>query len=202
MTRIWALLVVLGFTGVVLSLSELRWFRRPSLADRLEPYAPARSRHHRSGILSVESFREVAGPLSRAVGERLARLFGVSEELETRLRRTHAAFGVTELRMRQAGWAVVAFIVGSLVSLALALPAAVATVAVLGTPVLAFLALEQQVARASARWQRRIFLELPVVAEQLGMLLSAGWSLGAAIGRIAERGSGACSSDLVRVRTR
>jgi tight adherence protein C len=70
---------------------------------------------------------------------------------------------------------------------------------VLGGPVLAFLVVEQRLATASARWQRRIFLELPVVAEQLGMLLGAGYSLGAALSRLAGRGSGACGRDLVRV---
>ena len=37
------------------------------------------------------------------------------------------------------------------------------------------------------------------VAEQLGMLMSAGWSLSAALNRVAERGSGNCSKDLTRV---
>ena len=79
------------------------------------------------------------------------------------------------------------------------LPAVVALLFVLGAPLLAFLVLEQQVAGESARWQRRIFLELPVVTEQLGMLLSAGYSLGAALNRIAPRGRGACGRDLARV---
>jgi Flp pilus assembly protein TadB len=70
---------------------------------------------------------------------------------------------------------------------------------VLGTPLLAFLLLEHQLARASAAWQRRIFLELPVVSEQLAMLLSAGFSLGAALNRVARRGRGATARDLERL---
>ncbi|MFS8586012.1 MAG: type II secretion system F family protein, partial [Acidimicrobiia bacterium] len=76
-------------------------------------------------------------------------------------------------------------------------PLALAFVA--GGPVLAFLLVEQRLATASARWQRRIELELPVVAEQLGMLLGAGYSLGSALGRLATRGAGACGRDLGRV---
>ena len=68
-----------------------------------------------------------------------------------------------------------------------------------GAPILTLLLLEQRVASASAAWQRRLFLELPTIAEQLGMLIAAGWSLSAAIGRIAARGSGNCSADLQRV---
>jgi Flp pilus assembly protein TadB len=69
----------------------------------------------------------------------------------------------------------------------------------LGAPLLAFLIPEQQLATQSTSWQRRVFLELPVVAEQLGMLLSAGYSLGSALNRLAERGRGACGRDLRRV---
>jgi len=58
------------------------------------------------------------------------------------------------------------------------------------------------VAAASKRWQREVFLELPVIAEQLGMLISAGWSLGAALARTADRGGGACANDLDRVMQR
>ena len=71
--------------------------------------------------------------------------------------------------------------------------------AVVGAPLLAFLVIEQQVITASTRWQRRLFLELPVVSEQIGMLLSAGYSLGGALERISRRGSGACARDLQRV---
>jgi len=59
-----------------------------------------------------------------------------------------------------------------------------------------FLVLEQRVAAQSAARQRRIFLELPVVSEQLAMLLTAGYSLGAALNRIALRGQGGCAEDL------
>ncbi|MEM9521528.1 MAG: type II secretion system F family protein [Actinomycetota bacterium] len=199
MSRIVVALGLVTFVGISLLLSELRWFRRPTLTDRLAPYAPGPARATRFGLLSVASFREVVGPLSQTVGARLAKTFGVSEELGTRLRRIHSPLDVTTFRVRQLAWALVAFALGAMFSVALGAPAPVAILAVLGLPILTFLLLEQQVAAASAAWQRRIFLELPVVAEQLGMLTSAGWSLGAALARIASRGSGACSADLERV---
>jgi hypothetical protein len=64
---------------------------------------------------------------------------------------------------------------------------------------LAFLVLEQQVATASDRWKRSVYLELPVVAEQVGMLLGAGYSLTAALDRVARRAQGAAAQDLRRV---
>jgi pilus assembly protein TadC len=41
-----------------------------------------------------------------------------------------------------------------------------------------------------------------VLAEQLAMLLSSGYSLGSALNRLAQRGKGACGRDLARVRAR
>ena len=150
----------------------------------------------------MASFRDVIGPLSRAVGERLAHMLGFDEDLQVRLVRVHSSLDVTGFRVRQLGFAISAMGVGTLTAVALAPRPGLSALLVLGSPVLAFLAVEQRLAAASKAWQRRIFLELAVVAEQLGMLISVGWSLGAAIGRIAERGSGACSQDLVRVQAR
>jgi pilus assembly protein TadC len=70
---------------------------------------------------------------------------------------------------------------------------------IVGAPLLAFLVFEQRLARASERWQRSLGLELPIVAEQLAMLLNAGYSLGAALGRLAERGRGCAGRDLAGV---
>jgi Flp pilus assembly protein TadB len=133
------------------------------------------------------------------VGEQAARAFGVTESLAVRLERVHSPLDVTAFRVRQLAWAVAGLVGAGVVAAAAGQSGPVALVFVLGGPVLAFLVVEQQLATASARWQRRIFLELPVVSEQLGMLLGAGYSLGAALSRLATRGTGACGRDLVRV---
>ncbi|MCQ3814698.1 MAG: type II secretion system F family protein [Acidimicrobiia bacterium] len=193
---------LLFFVGLVLLLSEHRWFKRPKLTDRLAPYAPGFAVLKRDGVFSVASFGEVVAPLSQLVGERIARVFGVSEELGIRLRRIHSPLDASTFRVRQVGWACAMFMLGVLGAVALRLPVIVAIPLVLGTPILVILILEQQVIKASAAWQRRLFLELPVVAEQLGMLTSAGWSLSASLQRVAHRGSGNCSADLERVMQR
>lgn len=191
-----------AFCGLTLLFSELRWFQQVGLVERLEPYSTARPRQLRGGVLSVVSFRDVIAPLSRTFGARLARLLGVDEELAIRLERIHSPLSVTELRVRQVGGSAVALGIGCVTAVGLGLSPLLAIFAVLGPPTLVFLWIEQGVARASATWQRKIFLELPVVTEQLAMLLSAGWSLGAGLARIAQRGDGACSRDLRRVQAR
>jgi Flp pilus assembly protein TadB len=180
-------------------MSEIRWIRRRRLADRLAPYAGGRLHHTNSRALSVASLRDVVIPACQTIGERAARLFGVSEDLSIRLRRIHSPIDASAFRLGQIGSAGAALIVGGLAATVLGLSAPFAAVAVAGLPVLVFLIREQQVATASAAWRRRLFLELPVIAEQLGMLTTAGWSLGGALARVAQRGSGNCAKDLRRV---
>lgn len=191
------------WAGVTLLLSTTRWFSRLPMSERLRPYAVGgMASQSRTGLLSVESFRDAIAPVSRAIGERLARLLGVAEDLDVRLSRIHSPLDATGFRIRQVGYAVAAFGMAALGSLAFRPPVPIALLFLVGAPLLAFLLLEQQLASASKSWQRRVFLELPVVAEQLAMLLSAGYSLTAAMNRVATRGRGACARDLTRVLTR
>ncbi|HEX5365972.1 MAG TPA: type II secretion system F family protein [Acidimicrobiales bacterium] len=188
------------FVGATLLLSELRWFRRRPLVDRVAPYVAGGVEVRRRGaVLSAASFADAVGPLARAVGGRAARALGVSEPLGARLERVHSPLDVTAFRVRQLAWAGAGLAVAALVATAAGLSGPLALGFVAGGPVLAFLVVEQRLATRSARWQHRIFLELPVVAEQLGMLLGAGYSLGAAVNRLASRGAGACGQDLRRV---
>ncbi|CAN5508252.1 hypothetical protein BH18ACT1_BH18ACT1_17890 [soil metagenome] len=200
MTRVLVLLGLGLWVGATLVLAEVRWFSRMSLVERLRPYSPGgMGRSETSGVLSVANVGDAVGPLASAVGERLARLLGVGEDVEVRLRRIHAPLDPVGFRVRQVGWSVVAFGAGAVMTVGLGLPGPVGALVVLGAPALAFLIEEQVLATRSARWQRRLFLELPVVAEQIALLLAAGWSLTAALHRLAARGTGAVAADLTRV---
>lgn len=201
MPRLLAGSAVLLWLGAAMVLSQIRWFNRSPLTTRLRPYEPGgmSDRSDPSGLLSVSSLRDVVRPLAREAGERLAGLLGVREDLAVRLQRVHAPLDVTAFRTGQLGRAGAGLGAGALLATATRPPLAVAILFVAGGPLLGFLLVEQQLANASQRWKRRVFLELPVVAEQLGMLLGAGYSLGAAMNRVAARGTGACSQDLATV---
>jgi tight adherence protein C len=199
-TQLLAVAALALFVGSTLLLSHLRWFRRRPLVDRLAPYVPGGSTARSRGILvSAESFGQVIGPLARAVGERVARAVGVTEALALRLERVGSPLDVTAFRVRQLGWAAVGLVGGSVAAVATRQSGLGALLLIVTGPLIGFLVVEQRLAAESQAWQRRIFLELPVVAEQLGMLLSAGYSLGAGLGRLADRGKGACGRDLQRV---
>jgi len=201
MSARWLLVgAVVLWVGVTLLLSELRWFARRPLDERLRPYVPGGwARPARAGLLSVESFREVVAPLASALGDAVGRLLGLHDDLATRLTRLHSDRSPTEVRVRQLGWALGALVGAAALSLLLGLPAHLGLLVVLGAPLLAHLLVEKQIADASEAWQRRLFLELPIVCEQIGMLLAAGYSLGSALDRIATRGNGCCARDLRRV---
>jgi tight adherence protein C len=199
-TQLLAVAALALFAGSTLLLSHVRWFRRRPLAERLSPYVPGGSAVRSTSILvSAETFGQVIGPLARAVGEQVARAVGVTEPLAVRLERIGSPLDVTGFRVRQLGWAAVGLVTGTVLAVAAQLSGPVALLLIVSGPLIGFLVVEQRLAVESQAWQRRVFLELPVVAEQLGMLLSAGYSLGAGLGRLANRGKGACSRDLQRV---
>lgn len=200
MNAVLVVAAITGWAGLTLLLGETRWCARRPLVERLAPHVPGGAgRRLRVGLLSVESFREAVGPVARALGGQFSRLFGVSEDLDRRLRRVHADLDVTDFRVRQIGWSLAGFGAGALFAVTVRPGAALTLFATFGGMLLAFLLLEQQVTAASDRWKRSSRLELPVVAEQVGMLLAAGYSLVGALDRIARRGSGAVAQDLARV---
>jgi tight adherence protein C len=191
--------VALVWAGAALALSGWRGATRPSLADRLRPYSPGGSLSQRRGPSSVGSFWRVMGPLASDVGDRVAALLGVVEPAALRLRRIHSPMGPTEFRTRQAAGAGLAAVAGAAVALGAHAIAPIAVLMVVGGPLLVFMVLEQRLAGASQKWRRDVSFELPVVSEQLAMLLSAGYSLGSALARVASRGRGCVATDLAVV---
>ena len=196
MTGIDIALLVLMSTGLALVLGELRWFRRRPLADRLRTYGyasnvtadPARS-----------SPAAVLMPLVDQVLDAASALLGIRDDLATRLARADLPETVAEFRTRQVLHALVGL--GAAVAAAvLVRPGGVVTLAtILGVPLLWVLVDEQRVSSRIAHRSHVLQLELPVVAEQLGILVDAGSSLPSALARVAQRGRGAAADDLRRV---
>jgi tight adherence protein C len=187
---------LLVWFGATLILSSWARLSRPSLQERLRPFNP--------GAASLPSLQDrtavdVLVPLAESIGARLAGLFGVAEPLEPRLRRVHSPLSPSAFRLRQLALTLAAFLSGALVATVSGAPIPVSLLLVAGGPLLTFLVVEQRLAGQSERWQRAVAAELPVVAEQLAMLLNAGYSLGAALSRLAERGRGCVARDLEQV---
>jgi hypothetical protein len=191
-------LVVWVGAGLILS----GWTRisRPSLTERLRPFHPGRSPDVRGAAGELpRGVGGVLGPLAGHAGDRLAGLLGVSEGADRRLRRIHSGLSAAVFRTRQLGAAAGSTLIGAVIALVTGAPPVVAALLVAGVPALVFLVAEQWLARASEDWQKSTAREMPVVAEQLAMLLNAGFSVGAAVHRLAERGHGCVARDLETV---
>jgi Flp pilus assembly protein TadB len=144
----------------------------------------------------------VLGPLLVSVGNRAARLVGAGDELSQRLARIDAPVDAATFRARQVTKSALAFVTALAATSIVDLPLLAAIGLIIGAPILTFLIIEQRTLSASTDWQRRLGRELPVVAEQLGMLLSSGYSMGGAIARVSERGDGVCATAFERVTIR
>lgn len=200
MTRLLVAAGLLMWAGTTLVLSGWSRLARPSLTDRLAPFHPSAAPGASAPASSV-SLPELAGVLARAIGDRLSGLAGVTEPVGRRLRRVHSSLDATAFRLRELAWMAAAAATG-LVAAGGGLPLALVGLLLLGGPTLAFLLVEQRLAKASERWQEQVGRELPVVAEQLATLLNAGFSLTAAVNRLAARGRGCCARDLRGVANR
>lgn len=201
-TLIGAFLTI--WAGTALLLSTVPRFARRPLGDRLRPYAAGgiRSAAPRRAQGGGRQFAEVLSPFAQFVGSTLSKAVGVSDDVSARLARVGREESGQLFRLRQLAIGAAAGFGTFVMVTAVSMDLAVALGAALGVAALAILIVEQRLVAASEQYQQQLNGELPVIAEQLGMLLSAGFSLSAAIGRIAQRGSGICSAELLVVTRR
>jgi len=201
-------LAAVAIVGVALLLDSIPWFRRRPLAARLAPYGPytcdsaaSTTAHQRSGHGGSSPAAVLLPLVDQAIG-RITAALGVRDELATRLERADVAMTTAEFRARQSLHAVSGLAAAAIIAVLTSPGAAMSVLLCLGCPVLWVLLDEQALTRAITTRASVLQLELPVVAEQLGVLIDAGTSLPGALARIAHRGRGAAASDLRRVSLR
>ena len=198
MIRLGVLAAVLGTAGLSLLLSRAPWFRQPSLAARLRPHTPGLT-DRRPRVLGARSFGDALGPAAEHLGSLAARAVGISEDVGRRLERLHCETSPMQFRVDQLRHAALALLGASAACALFAPPPAAVVLSVVVVPLLSLVIDEQRLSSASLRWKRDLVIELPIVEEQLAMLLDAGWSLGGALGHVSERTLGPTSRDIDRV---
>jgi tight adherence protein C len=193
-----SLAVLLG--GTVLVLSELPWFRDRPLVERLRPYFPSVSSDAAPATSStVRDLGHVLGPIAHDLGNRVSRALGVGADLPTRLQRAGWDPDAEAFRLRQVAHTLIALLVAGAVMIWLRPSPALSVAALLGSPALTLLAHEHALSRAGERRLQRLRAELPVLAEQLGLLISAGYSVTGALTRLSIRSHGIAAAELQRV---
>lgn len=199
-SRLIVLVALVGAIGAALVLSEVPRLRRTSLSDRLTPHSGAGLSRPQS--LNDSLVETVLIPFVVNSGAWLSRLAGVRDSLDVRLSRAQIDIEPSQYRLKQFTFCLLTALAGVVAAVGLRAPVPLALLFILGSPTLAFLVLEQQVATAVKRRQQRTFDELPLVLEQLAMLLGAGYSIGSALHRVGERLDGTIAEDLRRVSER
>ena len=197
MTRLLLVFAVLPmWIGASLLLGSIPALRRGSLSARLLPHTPGARATVRPGGGSV---RAVIEPIAADWAERLARAVGLGQDLRRRLDLVGDDRGTSAFRVRQVGVSVGAGMGVVVIAGALGLPGTVLTACAIATPAITFALVDELLSVRARQEQRRRRNELPVVTEQLGMLIATGYSVPAALNRLGDRGHGRVSRDLRRV---
>lgn len=192
-----------AWLGSTLLLSRVRSIRAVSISERLRPTVGGIGGVDRSPSRSSSNFLEsVLSPLAVWIGGRVNGALGVRADTARRLERIGDPSTLSEFRVRQLSTGVAGAAALGLGATAVGLHPFVALLGAGGAFLLGFLVVEQHLANRSEAWQRRLTMELPVVVEQLGMLLSAGSSLSGALARLAQRSNGICAHGFVAVNQR
>lgn len=182
---------LLLWTGTGLVLSSVGVVRRPALITRLRPYLVAGPEE------AAPTGRRLAS-LGLVVGDRLGRVLRSTEPLDRRLRRAHHCLDPAAFRFRQLSHSVLGLGLAGVVlaALPIRLDPPIAAALVLLTPLAVFGAHEQALSGADRARTRRVVRELPILAEQMAMLLASGRSVSAAIAHLGDRGRGPGAADL------
>jgi len=134
--------------------------------------------------------------------QRIASLANADAELAVRLRAAGIARSPFEFRSRQIGGAITALAASGTALAAIGVRPLLGLAGALGVAAAVYGASEHLLGRSMASRQTQITEELPIVAEQTGMLLATGMSLTSALDAVARRGHGICAEGLERVGAR
>lgn len=202
-----ALLGAVAGAGLFLVGARLLAMRRADLATRVLPYLRDVPEVVQPTVVAHDgptgAARSVFGPLLQQAAARLEQVLGGATSVRRRLERAGLDMTVTDFRIEQVVWGLVAFGVASALALLEALREPGGALPLIGMCLLAFVGgvlLRDNRLTATVRdHERQVLLEFPVVAELLALSVAAGESPVAALDRVSRRSRGALSSDLAAV---
>src|SRR4029079_15624051 len=152
---------------------------------------------------ATSTAKGVFGPLLGSAGDAVERVLGGAASVRRRLERAGLDATVSEFRVQQVVWGLVAFALAAAYSVLKALthPGDVLPSALLCLTAFAVgvLARDHHLTSQVKQRERRILAEFPAVAELLALAVAAGESPVAALDRVARRSGGELSTALARV---
>lgn len=202
-----AVLGLLGAFGILVVLSRVPVWRRPTLDDRLAPYL--RDALHPSRLLltqrSLTPFPTLERLLSPVLGEGirvLERVLGGSASVRQRLERAGRGMTLEEFRAEQVLWGGAGLLAGIAVSVLLSADGSSGVVPLLLMCVLAavggVLARDRWLSREVSAREQRMVAEFPTVAELLALAVTAGEGAVGALERVTVLSNGELARELGR----
>ncbi len=179
--------------------------RRTPLAVRVLPYLRdlPRSETLPSATPTSNAFAGVFGPPLAAAGQGVERVLGGTASVRRRLQRAGLDIDVTQFRVEQVIWGLVAFALAAVPSALVAVASPDRSIPLFIFCLIAFalgvLLRENRLTAQVTRRERLILEEFPTVAELLALAVAAGESPVAALDRVVRRTHGELSGELGRV---
>ncbi|MBM3683965.1 MAG: hypothetical protein FJW83_05400 [Actinobacteria bacterium] len=190
-----------AWLGLALLLDSVPLFRRRSLTDRLRRYAADPHVARRAdGPVGIGALEALVGPWRAPLG--CVRTAFATTPLAVRLARAGRPGDVAGFRRRQASGAFALVVLTVLLVAAGGAPPWASLVLLGGAPFVGAAVPGLLLDRCAADRREQLFHELPVVVEHLGALIGNGFSVGAAVQRLARRTEGVAAEDLARVANR
>ena len=137
-----------------------------------------------------------------SLAQRVAALANADAELAARLSHAGISRSPIDFRARQVGGAVAGLAASGVALSAAGMKPVLALAGALAVAAAVYGACEHWLERSTASRRAQIVDELPIVAEQIGMLLASGMSLTSALDVAARRGHGICAEGLERAGAR
>jgi tight adherence protein C len=191
--------------GLSLVITRLLQLRHTSVSARVLPFLRDLSGPvvRPPGVGETRALQGVFGPLVGSTAGFVGRLLGGEESIRRRLRRANLDMEVTDFRVEQVVWGVVAFVGAAIPAAFIASASPSRTVPLLilclVVMVLGVMLRENRLtAQVNAR-ESQILLEFPTVAEMLALSVAAGESPVSALDRVVSRSRGELSAELQRV---
>jgi tight adherence protein C len=190
-------------SGLLLVGSRAVALRRPRLETRVLPYVRDLPQVATRTASTTSAAKGVFGPLLGSAGDVVERVLGGAASVRRRLERAALDETVSEFRVQQVVWGLVAFALAAAYSVLKALTHPGDVLPALLLCVTAFvvgvLARDHHLTSQVKQRERRILAEFPTVAELLALAVAAGESPVAALDRVVRRTGGELSTDLAKV---
>ena len=202
-----ALLGLVAASGLLLALSRVPAWRRPTLDDRLAPYlrdaaAPSRLLRTERALTPFPTLERIVGPVLGDAVALLERLLGGAASARHRLEQAGRGMTLEEFRAEQVLWGGAGLLAGTGVSVVLTANGGFRPVPLLVLCLLAtvggVLARDRWLSREVSRREERMMAEFPTIAELLALAVAAGEGAVGALERVTAISRGELSRELGR----